>query len=54
MERLKRLINNNTISNNGSEFFDANISGIEYQQDEDDASILRGVATFNCQNIEAL
>ena len=54
MERLKRLINNNTISNNGSEFFDANISGIEYQQDEDDASILRGVATFNCQNIEVL
>lgn len=54
MERLKRLINNNTISNNGSEFFDANISSIEYQRDEEDASLLRGVATFNCQNIEVL
>lgn len=54
MERLKKLINSNTISNNGSEFFDANISSIEYQRDEEDASLLRGVATFNCQNIEVL
>ncbi len=54
MERLKRLINNNTISNNGSKFFDANISGIEYERDEEDSSLLKGVAIFNCQNIEVL
>lgn len=54
MERLKKLINSNTISNNGSEFFDANISSIEYQRDEEDISLLRGVAIFNCQNIEVL
>ena len=54
MERLKRLINNNPASSNGADFFDANISSIEYEQDEDDSSLLRGVAIFNCQNIEAL
>ncbi len=54
MERLKKLINSNTISNNGSEFFDANISSIEYQRDEEDISLLRGVVIFNCQNIEVL
>ena len=31
---LVLLINSNTISNNGSEFFDANISNIEYQHSE--------------------
>ena len=54
MERLKRLINNNTSSSNGSDFFDANISSIEYERDEDDKSLLRGIAVFNCQNIEVL
>jgi hypothetical protein len=54
MERLKRLVNNNPTSSNGAEFFDANISSIEYERDEDDKSLLRGIATFNCQNIEAL
>ena len=54
MERLKRLINNNPTSNGGGEFFDANISSIEYERDEDDKSLLRGIAIFNCQNIEAL
>ena len=54
MERLKKLINSNTISNNGSEFFDANISSINYERDEEDSSLLRGVAIFNCQNIEVL
>ena len=54
MERLKRLIDNNPTSSNGAEFFDANISSIEYERDEDDKSLLRGIATFNCQNIEAL
>jgi|TARA_B100000073_G_scaffold343163_1_gene347455 hypothetical protein len=54
MERLKKLINNNPTSSNGADFFDANISSIEYEQDEDDKSLLRGIAVFNCQNIEAL
>ena len=54
MERLKRLINNNSTSSNGAEFFDANITSIEYETDEDDSSLLRGTAIFNCQNIEAL
>jgi len=54
MERLKRLINDNPTSNGGGEFFDANISSIEYERDEDDKSLLRGIAIFNCQNIEAL
>lgn len=54
MERLKRLVDNNPTSSNGAEFFDANISSIEYERDEDDKSLLRGIATFNCQNIEAL
>ncbi len=54
MERLKRLVNNNPTSSNGAEFFDANISSIEYERDEDDTSLLRGIAIFNCQNIEAL
>lgn len=54
MERLKRLINNNPTSSNGSDFFDANISSIEYEKDEEDESLLRGIAIFNCQNIEAL
>ncbi len=54
MERLKRLVDNNPTSSGGSEFFDANISSIEYEIDEDDNSLLRGIATFNCQNIEAL
>ena len=54
MERLKRLISNNPTSSNGAEFFDANISSVEYEQDEDDSSLLRGIAIFNCQNIEAL
>ena len=54
MERLKRLVNNNPTSSNGADFFDANISSIEYERDEEDKSLLRGIAIFNCQNIEAL
>ena len=54
MERLKKLINENPTYSNGSQWFDANISSIEYEQDEDDNSLLRGIAIFNCQNIEAL
>ena len=52
MERLKKLINSNTISNSGSEFFEARISSIEYEVDDEDRSLLRGLALFNCQNIE--
>tara|TARA_R110002020_G_scaffold117911_3_gene269472 strand:+ start:5174 stop:5596 length:423 start_codon:yes stop_codon:yes gene_type:complete len=52
MERLKKLIYNNSSYSNGSEWFDANITDIEYLRDEDDSSLLRGVGTFNCQNIE--
>ena len=52
MERLKRLVNSNT--SYGNQWFDARISSIEYEQDEDDDSLLRSIAVFNCQNIEAL
>ncbi len=54
MERMKRLIHNNSSYSNGSEWFDANLSSIEYEVDEDDASLNRGIATFNCQNIEVI
>jgi len=54
MERLKRLILNNVSSSNGEKWFDANISSIEYEIDEDDPTLLRGVGTFNCQNIEVI
>ena len=52
LERLKRLIYDNKLYSNGSVWFDANISDIEYERDTDDATILRGIGTFNCQNIE--
>ena len=54
MERLKRLINNNLSYDNGSTWFDANINSIEYERDEDDPTLLRGVPIFNCNNIEVL
>ncbi len=54
MERLKRLINNNLSYDNGSTWFDANINSIEYERDEDDPTLLRGIAIFNCNNIEVL
>lgn len=52
MERLKRLVFNNVSYSNGEKWFDANISSIEYEIDEDDPTLLRGIGTFNCQNIE--
>ncbi len=52
MERLKRLINSNTSYEN--KWFDARISNIEYERDEDDQSIIKSIAIFNCQNIEVL
>lgn len=54
MERLKRLIYDNSSYSNGAGWFNANLSSIEYERDEDDLSLLRGVATFNCQNIEVI
>jgi hypothetical protein len=54
LERLKRLIHNNNSYSNGSVWFDANISSIEYERDEDDESLLRGIGIFNCQNIEVI
>ena len=52
MERLKRLINSNTSFEN--KWFDARISSIEYERDEDDQSLIKSIAIFNCQNIEVL
>jgi len=54
LERLKRLIFNNSSYSNGSVWFDANINSIEYERDEDDESLLRGIGIFNCQNIEVI
>tara|TARA_R100001460_G_scaffold92635_1_gene134532 strand:- start:461 stop:883 length:423 start_codon:yes stop_codon:yes gene_type:complete len=54
MERLKRLIYNEKIQNSGAEWFDARITTIEYKIDEDDKTLLNGVANFNCQNMEII
>lgn len=54
LERLKRLIHNNNSYSSGSIWFDANISSVEYERDEDDETLLRGTGTFNCQNIEVI
>ena len=54
MERLKRLVYNNTSYSSGATWFDANISSIEYERDEEDKTLLRGVGIFNCQNIEVI
>lgn len=54
MERLKKLIYENKIYSNGSVWFDAHITTIEYVRDEDDDTILRGVANFNCNSIEVI
>ena len=54
MERLKRLIFNNMSKDSGDTWFDAGISSIEYERDEEDKSILRSIATFKCSNIEII
>ena len=54
MERLKRLIYNEKIQSSGAEWFDARITTIEYKIDEDDKTLLNGVANFNCQNMEII
>ena len=54
MERLKRLIYNNSSYSGGATWFDGNIISIEYERDEDDQTLLRGIGTFNCNNIEVM
>ena len=54
MERFKRLVFNNKILSNGSEWFDAQVSSINYEQNEDDETLLNGIANFTCQNIEVI
>jgi len=54
MERLKRLVHNNTSYDSGATWFDALIDSIEYTRDEDDPSVLISTAIFNCQHIEAI
>lgn len=54
MERLKKLVFNNKILSNGAEWFDAQINNVSYERDEDDDTLLRGIATFSCQNIEVI
>ena len=54
MERFKRLVFNNKILSNGSEWFDSQVSSINYEQNEDDETLLNGIANFTCQNIEVI
>lgn len=54
MERLKKLIFSNISYSNGETWFDANISTIEYERDEEDQSIIRGIGIFSCTNIEII
>jgi membrane-bound lytic murein transglycosylase MltF len=54
VERLKRLIFNNSSYNNGSTWFDAKITTVNYERDEDDNSIFKANINFNCQNIEVI
>ena len=52
MERLKKLIFNNISYSSGVKWFDAGIISIEYERDEEDQTLLRGIGIFNCSNIE--
>ena len=54
MERLKRLVYNNSSYSSGATWCDANITSIEYERDEDDQTLLRGLGIFNCNNIEVM
>ena len=54
MERLKRLVYNEKIQSTGAEWFDAQISSVTYDIDEDDQTLIKGVANFNCQNMEII
>ena len=54
MERFKRLVFNNINYSSGTSWFDGRITDIEYSKDEDDETLLNGVATFVCNNIEII
>tara|TARA_R100001443_G_scaffold26888_1_gene40218 strand:+ start:2336 stop:2758 length:423 start_codon:yes stop_codon:yes gene_type:complete len=54
MERLKRLVYNEKIQSTGAEWFDAQITSVEYERDEDDQTLIKGKAIFNCQNMEII
>tara|TARA_R110000803_G_scaffold148852_1_gene214302 strand:+ start:2261 stop:2683 length:423 start_codon:yes stop_codon:yes gene_type:complete len=54
MERFKRLVFNNISYSNGTSWFDGRITDIDYSKDEDDDTLLKGVATFVCNNIEII
>jgi hypothetical protein len=54
MERLKRLIFENETYDSGSIWINAKIESIEYERDEDDESVFRGIAIFSCNNIEVI
>ena len=54
MERFKRLIFNNNNLSSGSQWFDAQVTNISYERDEDDGSLLLATAIFTCQNTEVI
>ena len=54
MERFKRLIFNNKNLSSGSQWFDAQVTNISYERDEDDGSLLLATAIFTCQNTEVI
>ena len=54
MERFKRLVFNNINYSSGTSWFDGRITDIDYSRDEDDETLLKGVATFMCNNIEII
>ena len=54
MERFKRLIFNNKNLSSGSQWFDAQVTNISYERDEDDDSLLLATAIFTCQNTEVI
>tara|TARA_R110002110_G_scaffold156731_5_gene352208 strand:+ start:265 stop:687 length:423 start_codon:yes stop_codon:yes gene_type:complete len=54
MERFKRLVFNNINYSSGTSWFDGRITDIDYSRDEDDGTLLKGVATFVCNNIEII
>ena len=54
MERFKRLVFNIINYSSGTSWFDGRVTDIEYSRDEDDETLLKGVATFVCNNIEII
>ena len=54
MERLKRLVFNNISYSSGDKWFNGNLQSIEYEIDDEDPTLLRGLGTFICNNIETI